>query len=445
MKNYLFIITAIFFAACSNPPKNEVHLKGQLQDLGVDQIVMSYNGASSLIGKSRDIKLRIDENGYFDTIISLERPEYYSISRNTLYLTPGDDMEILITNDNTEALFSGKGAEANIYLKKRLFPHGGSFLEAGKNVSDNFESTKTLIDSLATIRYAELDTLTGVSELFKELEKARITADLINSYVYYMYYGKESKAIKTRDESKAYFEKFTDAIAEYVNPLYKTITDDKYLDVAVVRDVFSFREDFEKLFEGVETTALNSELYRAAKYADKLDSEPSPENLNEVISALPELSDAFIKRELSIKIDKAQTLQPGQPAFDFAFADTLGQIKHLSDFKGKLVYIDFWATWCGPCIAESPHYESLAEQLADKDIVFLPISVDNTAEVWLKYLGKHEKKLTQYHTSDPDFRTNWNIKFIPRFILIDREQKIINAYAPRPSEAETKELLKALL
>ena len=68
------------------------------------------------------------ENGccrLFDTTFVLKEPTYYTISRNTLYLTPGDDMTIKVAQTNTEAEFSGIGAEANNYMKFRLFPKGG--------------------------------------------------------------------------------------------------------------------------------------------------------------------------------------------------------------------------------------------------------------------------------------------------------------------------------
>lgn len=73
--------------------------------------------------------IRTDREGHFDTILPLSKPAFYRISRNTLYLSPGDDMEVYITTDNREAVFKGKGAEMNTYMKGRLFPKGGSFWE----------------------------------------------------------------------------------------------------------------------------------------------------------------------------------------------------------------------------------------------------------------------------------------------------------------------------
>lgn len=100
---------------------NTVHLKGQLLDMGSQNVRMRFDGAASMLGDSRDILLKTDAAGYFDTTFVLKEPTYYTISRNTLYLTPGDDMTIKVTQTNTEAEFSGIGAEANNYMKFRLF------------------------------------------------------------------------------------------------------------------------------------------------------------------------------------------------------------------------------------------------------------------------------------------------------------------------------------
>lgn len=129
MKNNIIMATA--FCCClisCNTEKGQevgnVHLKGQLVDMGTQSVRMSFDGASSIIGDARDIILQTDTEGNFDTTFVLKEPAYYNIRRNTLYLTPGDDMTIRITQSNDEATFEGVGAEANNYMKFRLFPKG---------------------------------------------------------------------------------------------------------------------------------------------------------------------------------------------------------------------------------------------------------------------------------------------------------------------------------
>ena len=107
-----------------------------------------------------------------------------------------------------------------------------------------------------------------------------------------------------------------------------------------------------------------------------------------------------------------------------------------------MIYIDLWATWCGPCIQESPAFTALSEKYPD--IEFLQISRDEQKEAWESYIAHKNSQLTQYNSVDMELAEGWQLFYIPRFILVDKEQKIIDAYAPRPSSTEIITLLDSL-
>ena len=141
----------------------------------------------------------------------------------------------------------------------------------------------------------------------------------------------------------------------------------------------------------------------------------------------------------------------GTTAIDFKFTDINGKEVALSDFKGKVVYIDIWATWCGPCKKEVPHLKKLEEAYHEnKDIVFMGISVDVSKDKnkWESYLKSENLKGIQLFAGDAaqkGIMQPYKIKGIPRFMLIDRDGKIISADAPRPSSNEIKVFLDAAL
>lgn len=81
-----------------------------------------------------------------------------------------------------------------------------------------------------------------------------------------------------------------------------------------------------------------------------------------------------------------------------------------------------------------------------KDIVFIQLSTDNSRKTWLSYLKQKESVVPQFNSVDNEgLRVNWQIKYIPRFILIDKEFNIVESFAPRPSDPEITEHLDALL
>ena len=78
------------------------------------------------------------------------------------------------------------------------------------------------------------------------------------------------------------------------------------------------------------------------------------------------------------------------------------------------------------------------------DIEFLQISRDEQKEAWESYIAHKNSPLTQYNSVDMELAEGWQLFYIPRFILVDKEQKIIDAYAPRPSSTEIITLLDSL-
>jgi len=440
---YGLILGMVCLCGCQQPLKHTVHLSGQLVDMGRTDVIMRYDGAASLIGDSRDIILYTDPEGRFDTVLPLEKPEYYSISRNTLYLTPGDDLKVYITTDNRKARFEGAGAEANTYMKERLFPKGGSYLEGGSNVKADFPETRKLIDSLAQAREKQLEALQNVSEEFKALEKGRIYADVINSYLYYASYANEFQG-KNREEVEEMQKTYCAAVLPEVKEKLNYLNEDRFLEVAVVRNILFYREDpeYRTYFEDYQVSPRCEELYRGFEKVSALRHDLNQKIVDDIRTVCSRMQQADFAVELQKKLVQAARLLPGQPAPDFKMTDVDGHEKKLSDFRGKMIYIDLWATWCGPCIQESPAFTALSEKYPD--IEFLQISRDEQKEAWKSYISRKNSPLTQYNSVDMELVEGWQLFYIPRFILVDQEQKIVDAYAPRPSSTEIVTLLDSL-
>lgn len=154
------------------------------------------------------------------------------------------------------------------------------------------------------------------------------------------------------------------------------------------------------------------------------------------------------QRMHQIMVEKSD-MGDGIIAFDFKFPDVNGKEVKLSDFKGKVVYIDVWVTWCGPCIKEIPDLKKLEAEYHNKDVDFLSVSVDKQDDYkkWEAFLIKEKLGGVQLFAGDKkeEIVKPYDISGIPRFILIGKDGKIIYTNAPRPGSSEIKLLLDAAL
>lgn len=140
-----------------------------------------------------------------------------------------------------------------------------------------------------------------------------------------------------------------------------------------------------------------------------------------------------------------------KPATDFTYQDVDGNKVSLSDFKGKVVYIDVWATWCGPCKSEIPHLKKLEKEYHDNpNVVFMSVSVDNDKayERWKQFIAENEMEGVQLYTgTDSEVISEaYAIRGIPRFILVDKKGNLVASDAVRPSSGkEIRSILDAEL
>jgi thiol-disulfide isomerase/thioredoxin len=131
---------------------------------------------------------------------------------------------------------------------------------------------------------------------------------------------------------------------------------------------------------------------------------------------------------------QVQTLKVGTMAPDFTTQDLAGQDVKLSDFKGQVVILDFWATWCGPCMAAMPHTQEVAAHYKDQGVVVLGSCTSDTRakfETWVKdnqakypdILWSHDKA---ERGADRASRKLYGVSGIPTQFIIDRDGKVVD-------------------
>lgn len=141
--------------------------------------------------------------------------------------------------------------------------------------------------------------------------------------------------------------------------------------------------------------------------------------------------------------------KPGEKASDFTYPDLDGKMVSLSDFKGKVVLVDVWATWCGPCKEQFPALIKLEKEFhGNKDIVFMGVSLDEAKDKqkWLDMIKEKGLGGIQLFASGwSKIAKDYKITGIPRFMLFDKKGNIYSVNAPRPSSPELKVMIEKLL
>lgn len=362
-----------------------------------------------------------------------------------LYLEPGDsvNMQVDVTKIDETLSFTGEAVDNNIFVNKeenKFNDYKHKFLGNWYNVSQRKPNDyKHTVDRLYEqkseflSKYAQSH---DISEYLMNFYKINYYSDMVASKVHYPKINANYNQGKLPELPSDYYAFLNEVslkgdIGDFgIGYFYnlKAYLSKKY-EIASKQN-----SDLPDFYDWIGTELPQKVQYQYMAYA--LGSDFSKRLYDEFGENSPYPEMAKIVKQ---KYKHLESMLEGNPAPELLLEKPNGTELSLSDLKGKYIYIDLWATWCGPCIKEIPSLKKVEEEYKGKNIHFVSISMDDEKDFnkWKKFVEKENLTGIQVIADDKAnalISKTFNVKLIPRFILLDPKYNIVDATAPFPSD-----------
>lgn len=446
-KILILSVFAVLLTACSQSHKtNYALLSGKIIEPNSQTLHITDDSGEY----SREIAVR-DDGTFSDTIFNANG--YYTLNDGkevtAMYLENGYNLHLTLdTKEFDETIvYSGKGAEPNNYLAQKFL--------ANEKVTSNFEDLYGLDENQFVNRISTLyndlgKKLKELPKRFVEQEQKSLAYDKATILAgYERLHGfviKDSEYKVSASYPDPYQGIVLDDEAEYKNnKKYRDFINNVFVSKVITRaqkqdNAISFAKAMSDGLNELQPGAIREGIAKEMAY---IISSGDADNEALFESIMESTSDEAFKEKLSKRMEDLRMLKEGTDSPVFTnYENYSGGTTSLSDLKGKFVYIDIWATWCNPCLAEIPAFKELVKKYKGKNITFVSISIDEASdkETWRRMIQEKETDWMQLFADNDwksEFVKNYGINAIPHFIFLDPDGKIISSNAPRPSQTET--------
>lgn len=400
----LIVAAGIYLTMNTETDPNQVTITGEITNPKGELVTFSNQDTT--------YSTTATANGTFTISFNLDSTTYlnfgHGIETTAMYVHPGDKIKLTIDTELFDETIEYKGSSSSSFLaKKYLLEEGNDFFGKVYYMSSG-EAYKAVLDSFKIDVINEFGEITDSAFINSEIT----SIDEKNTY----FIGRQEKLANYSVDVKTYMWE-TRNIARDFN-FYAAI------DSLNSIDFNNMAEQYAAAFQASLNNVTDAEFIVTAK------------------ERITKTTDSWLERKTAVD----NMPKEGEPAIDFNYPDIEGNEFSLSSFKGDLVYVDVWATWCGPCKAEIPSLQKLESDYHGKDITFMSVSVDTDKEAWQKMVAEKELGGVQLWADGwSKITKDYAIFGIPRFMLFDSEGNVISTNAPRPSSDEIRELLEANL
>lgn len=444
MKLSGILFSLLFFAFCCKAQQaKDVFISGKLLNLNNRTSILDLSEMGALRPNNNDREIAPDSAGNFSVHFKLAAANYFMLAHNIVYLSPGDQIKVIMDFNNPEkSTFFGSGSVENYYLESVDLSHSGSFLAKGFNLKGTIKERVELVLQLAAERRNKLHALNNPAPEFVKLEDARIDADIINSFKRLPGFFTWKNNIPRKDEAR-YFKEADSLTRPYLYKYASKLRNADFLKIEVVRD------NFYRIMDSLKDTDPDAPVIRDWQYAYEtvyyINESKNKEDLLKLKPRIDSIKNKGYRNAVKESFELKAGFWNGDPAINFRAYDINNKNVSLESFKGKIIYIDLWATWCGPCLQELPQLDSLRKQYANNsNIVFVSLCVNERVDDWKKDIQKRNQQGIQLF-ADRNQMLPYKIYSIPRTIIVDKDFKVLMMNGPTPSNPGLKAYLNALL
>ena len=407
-----------------------------------------------------DTSIQVSANEAFTIQLPIQQQSYFYFQLGkeygTIYAGPGDSIQLQLNYSNFDETlsFSGTHKNENNYLIENYLFRERELSQSKQQYENGFVAFR---DWMNTMRNQLNNKLNKYPK--SEIDSAFVAKEINRNNLYYfkkiVFFPSEYRHFtnKQADLPQEFFKElsaFDDANAELLQfDSFEEVLKEKLSLQQPILDKDNSQYPLQ-LYE--RATQLSNEQIRDRVLYNIVNNEYKFGSQEVMIQLLndnfkEDVTNDSLLIELSKIEEKRQELRAGKQAPALEFINNSKTRKSLEDFKGKLVYIDFWATWCKPCREEIPFFNQLINEYADDEIVFIGISLDrdeNAYENWTLFTQQKKLQGEQFIALDHQKETveKYHIYGIPRYVLLDRDGKIISAFAPKPSDQD---LVKSII
>lgn len=456
MIRFLFLFVVLSNICCA---KGLFKLSGQVQNPTERKVLITLY--RDWVGDEEEYEIKLNDKNQFSFSTSLNHVAYidfYYADQGFHYwiIEPEDDISMKFNPKNfwSSLKFSGIGSDKlNYYVKQReQFEEKRDFEKEADALSKaRQEQYFDFLDNEQQTQITFLEKTPYISDNFIKSRKADIIGTLQNYKVNLLSGNKYTSWTEEKVKSLFKIEELPDSVQahslEYGN-MFQNL-----MDLFVTKSAFRKRKDLTEL----EEINLIKSSYSRAYFSFQLIERITAFKLKNMIEAenitpkIQTLVDDFLatatrgdyKNYLSKKVSFSKTLSKGSPAKSFKLKDIDGKEVSLQDFLGKTVYIDFWASWCGPCIYDMKFMETVKAKFQD-DVIFIQISLDNDTD-WREAIKMYDVKGINLRVDEHSTITkNYGVTGIPAYYLIDKKGNFAVSQVSDPSSDEGQELIRQM-